>query len=103
MIARDPLGADNAGVLESVTRKLSPISFCAVVGVPVIAPGVDSESPYRGVPLKATTWAPFPRWLPDRGVHRPDLAAWQRTRCNHERPRRNRQRECYGLALHWPA
>jgi hypothetical protein len=51
VIAREPLVAVSAGVLESVTWKMRPVIFCAVVGVPVIAPDVERESPLGSAPL----------------------------------------------------
>jgi len=47
----DPLWAVRAGELESVTRNLSPVTFCAVVGVPEINPEVERERPAGSVPL----------------------------------------------------
>jgi hypothetical protein len=45
VIASEPLTDVSAGVLESLARKLRPVTFCAVAGVPVIAPDVERESP----------------------------------------------------------
>lgn len=46
----DPVWAVREGALESVTRKLRPVTFCAVVGVPEITPEVESERPAGNVP-----------------------------------------------------
>lgn len=51
VMARDPLCAVSAGLPESVTSKLKPVVRSAVVGIPVIVPAVDSESPLGSVPL----------------------------------------------------
>jgi hypothetical protein len=51
VMARDSLCAVSAGLPESMTPKLKPVVRPAVVGIPVIVPAVDSESPSGSVPL----------------------------------------------------
>jgi hypothetical protein len=51
VIDSDPLVAVSAGVLESFTLKIKPVTFPAVVGVPLIPPEEDKPRRVGRLPL----------------------------------------------------